>query len=168
MSNLTLYEISENLTALIDSLDLCETEELRAQCERDIEQAVALQVKKVDDFCRFCAHLDSQVELAEHEIERLKARKETLTHAAQRLEGYAIRVMQAQNVTRLEGETSKMYLRKNAPAVEIVDQDAVPAEFKTIVQKINIDKRAIKRALDGGGDVPGVDLRYGSVSLIRK
>lgn len=168
MSGITLYEITDTLEALMNSLELCETPEQRAQCEAEIEQAVATQVKKVDDFCRFLAHLESQENLATCEIERLKTRKQSINRMLQRLEAYAVRVMENANLKKIDGDTSRLSLRQNPPAVEITDESLVPAEFKTITPHVSIDKRAIKKAIDGGRDVPGADLRFGTTSLIRR
>jgi len=168
MANLTLYEINENLQAWVDTLDLCQTPEERAACEAEIERMVVAQIRKVDDFARFLAHLESQTELAEREIERLRARRRRFTALQERLQQYAVRVMQSADLKYLEGDTARLSLRHNPPAVEITDEARVPAEFKTIQQTIACDKRAIKRAIDSGDEVPGAELRPGTVSLLRR
>jgi len=168
MANLTLYEINENLQALTDSLDLCQTPEERAACEADIERAVAAQIRKVDDFSHFLTHLESQAEVADREIERLRTRRRRFTGLQERLQYYAVRVMQTQNLKHIDGDTTRLTLRHNPPAVEITDESLVPAEFKTIQQTIACDKRAIKSAIDAGEEVPGAHLRPGTVSLLRR
>jgi len=168
MANLTLYEINENLQALTDSLDLCQSAEERAACEADIERAVAAQIKKVDDFARFLTHLEAQAELADREIERLRTRRRRFTGLQERLQQYAVRVMQSANLKQLDGDTARLSLRHNPPAVEITDEARVPPEYKTIQQTIACDKRAIKRAIDTGEQVPGAELRPGTVSLLRR
>lgn len=168
MTAVTLYEANEHLVALLDTLDMCETDEARAECEAAIQQAAETHIRKVDSFCRFLSLVESQAELAAKEIDRLKLRRDALQKTADRLEQYAIRLMQSQGLTKLEGDTAKLSLRSNVAAVEITDEAAVPPQFKTITQKISCDKRAIKKAIDSGADVPGADLRFGSVTLIRK
>lgn len=168
MSSITLYTVTDTLAALVDSLDMCETDELRAQCEAEIQRTVQQQVQKVDDFHRFLVHLESQIELAGKEIDRLKARRDHMDAMIERLKDYAVRVMSEQNLTRLEGDTVTFSLRQNPPAVEITDEAAVPAVYKTVVQTVKVDKRAIGKELKAGRDVPGADLRFGSVSLVRK
>ena len=165
--NLTLYEISETLQALVDSLDMCETDEQRAQCEAEIQQTVRVQMGKTDDFCRFLAHLESQEGLASAEIDRLWARRHALTRTRERLEQYAIHVLQSMNLQRIDGATSRLSLRRNPPAVEIFNEAALPGKFKTVVQEVKIDKKAIKEAIQGGADVPGANLRSG-ISLSRR
>jgi hypothetical protein len=168
MSSLTLYDISDTLVALLDSYDMCETDEQRMQCEAEIRQTVELQIRKVDDFCRFLAHLESQADLAAKEIERLKARKSRFENLEERLEQYAIWTLQSLGLRKLDGNTSKLTLRTNQPGVEIDDGELVPPQFKTIKQEIVIDKRGIKKAIDAGANVPGAHLREPSISLLRR
>ena len=168
MPAITLYEISETLIALCDTLELCETDEQRAECEADIQAAVAAEVRKVDDFGHFLAHLESQAELAAEEMERLKRREQVLTNTRRRLEQYAVHVMQSLDLKKLKGDTVTLSLRQNPPAVEIMDEEQVPAKFKTVHQTVTLDRRAIKRAIDSGAEVPGADLRFGTISLVRR
>jgi len=165
--NVTLYEITDTLQALCDSLDLCETDEQRAACEVEIEQAVRAQVQKVDSFCRFLAHLESQTELATAEINRLWARRHALNRTRERLEQYAIHTLQSMNLKTINGATSRLSLRQNPPAVEITDEGLLPGRYKTIVQEVKIDKKGIKQAIQSGSEVPGANLRSGT-SLSRR
>lgn len=167
MSTPTLYEISEHLIALLDSLEMCETPEQRLECEAEIYRALEAQVRKVDDFARFLTHLESQATLAAHEIERLKTRRLRFTNRFDRLTGYAVRIMQSLEVRKLEGETARLALRTNQPAVEIDDAKLLPAQFITVVEEIHPDKRAIKRAIEQGEFVTGAHLAAPTVSLIR-
>lgn len=168
MSIVTLYEISDHLLALVDTLEMCDTEEKRAECEADIVATVAAQIQKTDDFAHFLAHLESQAEFADSEIERVKQRKQTLVNTQKRLEQYAIRVMQNLNVKKMKGNTTELSLRQNAAAVEITDEAQVPAEFKIVHQTVTVDKRAVKKAIESGAEVPGADLHFGTISLVRK
>lgn len=168
MPGLTLYEVSEHLIALLDTYDMCETDEQRMECNAEIQRTVEAQLHKVDNFSRFLSHVESQADLAAKEIERLKTRRAVFVNLQERLEQYAIRGMQALGLRKLDGDTSRLTLRNNTPAVDIDDEELVPAKFKTIRQTVNIDKRGIKSAIDGGEVVPGAHLREPSISLIRK
>lgn len=167
MSSLTLYSLSETLSALLDSLDLCETSEQIAECEADIERTALALVHKVDDFSQFLAHLQSQQVLATQEIERLKSRRQYLLRTQDRLEQYAIRVMQQQGIRKLDGDTSRLSIRNNPPAVEITDEAQVPVAYKIVHTTVTCDKRAIKGAIDHGIEVPGATLHVG-ISLVRR
>lgn len=167
MSAPTLYETSERVVTILDTYDLCETEEQRLECEGDLYRAVEDQVRKVDDFARFLVHLESQAILASQEIERLKVRRNRFLSRAERLEQYAIRIMRSLEVRKLEGRTASLTLRTNQPAVHIDDELAVPTIYLATKIETHPDKRAIKAALDRGETVPGAHLAEPSVSLIR-
>lgn len=167
-SSLTLYEIQDHLAALMDTVDMCETDEQRAECNAEIDRAIELQLRKVDNVNRFFSHLDSQIELAEKEVKRIKALESVFVNLKERLELYIIRGMQMRNLRKLEGDTSRLTLRENTPALEVTDEAAVPDQFKTIIETVKIDKMGIKAALKSGEDVPGVHLLPPSVSLLRK
>ena len=168
-SSLTLYEISDHLVALLDTFDMCETDEQRAECRAEIERTIDLQIRKVDSFCRFLSHIESQMDLADKEVKRIKAREDTFARLLERLKQYAIFTMQQNNLRVLEGDTSKLMLRTNTPGVEVDNEAAVPGKFKTIIPAtFTIDKRGIKKAIDAGEDVPGAHLKEPSVSLLRK
>jgi len=164
----TLYEVQEHLQSLLDTVDMVDTDEQRQQCEDEIARTVARSMAKVDDFCRYLAHLESQAQLAQEEMERLAGRRDTFNRHKDRLRHYAIFVMQDMNLKRLTGDTSELRLRENPPSVDILDEDKVPQDYKTVVQRITIDKRMIAKVLRGGGSVPGAELKFGTVSLLRR
>jgi len=167
---LSLYAITDEYQALLNSLAMCGTPEQTAECEAEIERAGFVLARKVDNFSRYLAHLQSQIELAANEIDRLETRRNKLISAQDRLEQYAVKVMQQMHLKKLDGETSQLSLRQNASAVEITDLSQIPGEFKTVEPKVVVtpDRRAIKKAIQSGRDVPGADLRFGTVSLVRK
>jgi hypothetical protein len=97
---------------------------------------------------------------------------------------------------RLEGKTTTFSLRACPPSVEVTDESAIPAEYRTLLLKlpavtwerlldgleieqrsavleqvsrpeVSVDKRSIKAAIDGGVDVPGAGLAVGRHSLRR-
>ena len=168
MSESTLYKIPEHLMALKDTVDLCETDEQLAECEAEIERTADALLRKVDSFSHFLGHLDSQIDLAEKEIKRLKAREMAFANLKERLNQYAIYTMQRNNLRKLEGDTATLTLRTNQPAVEITDEESLPAKFKTIIQSLKVDKMAVKSAIKSGEEVPGARLAEPTVSLIRK
>ena len=140
MSDLTLYEISDHLVALLDSQDMCETDEQRAECEREIAAYVEQQVRKVDNYARYLAHLEDQANFAKLEIGRLQKRKAEMEARADKLRDYAVDVMQRIGLQKLEGETATFRLKTNPPAVEITDEELVDAKYKTLTITVPADR----------------------------
>ena len=98
---------------------------------------------------------------------------------------------------KLEGRTVTFGIKDCPPSVEIQDEAAVPADYKAITitmpalvwetlldsmeleqrasildtvekPKVAVSKTAIRKAIDGGGQVPGADLIVGKKTLVRK
>jgi hypothetical protein len=98
---------------------------------------------------------------------------------------------------KLEGRTVTFSIKDCPPSVEVQDEAAVPSDYKAITitmpalkweevldsldleqrasvldsvekPKVAVSKTAIKKAIDGGGRVPGADLIVGKKTLVRK
>ncbi len=98
---------------------------------------------------------------------------------------------------KLEGRTVTFGIKDCPPSVEIQDEAAVPSDYKAVsitmpalqwealLDSLNLEQRAslldsverprvavsktaIRKAIDGGGQVPGADLIVGKKTLIRK
>ncbi len=163
----TLYSLSDELVALMDSAD-CVPEEHRAEFEQRVAECMAMLIKKCDNIHRFLVHCETQAGMAAAEIKRLQERKARFERAAEHLERYTVSVMEQRGLQRLEGETCTLSLRKAPDSVRIVDESVIPAEFVTVKTVTQPDKRAIGKAIKGGREVPGADLMMGGNALVRK
>ena len=168
----------------------------------EFQTALTAAVEKRDRVGQFLAHLEQQIDFAKLEIDRLKQRKATCERVHARLENYVIETIENLGTDskgkyrRLEGKTTTFSLRACPPSVEVTDETAIPAEYKTLTLKlpavtweqlldgleieqraavlgqvkipeVTVDKRSIKAAIDGGADVPGAGLATGRHSLRR-
>lgn len=156
-TKVTLYDTTSELMGLLAVMEE-QQDEPNEQMETAIAAALEQHLRKVDSFAQFLTHLDSQADLADAEIKRLQARKRRLEQHRERLAGYALRIMDEHDWTELSGETVDLRIKRNPPVVQILDADAVPAEFKTIRQEVTIDKNGIKARIKAGGTVPGAEL----------
>ncbi len=163
----SLYEITDHVSALFDSLDGADTPEMRAQVESDLMQWLESESRKVDNIAGYLAHCEAQAEFAAAEAQRLRERGAVYLNRAERLKDYVMRVMTASGKKRLEGRTATLSLRQCPPSVEIADATAIPEEFVRRKVEITPDKRAIKTAVEAGQTVPGAELRPGRWTLRR-
>lgn len=96
------------------------------------------------------------------EIARLQALKVSRERIALGLREYLKNNMERAGIEKIECPLFKISIKKNPPAVEILDQLSLPAEYwKTPEPKPPIatpDKVAIKTALQSGVDVMGARL----------
>lgn len=134
----SLYHVEENLQALLDSEALV-TNDQAAEFQMELREALATAAVKRDRVAMFLAHCESQSELAETEIERLRERKAFFERAADRLKGYVVTVIRSLSepdekgrYKKLEGNTVTLGVRRNPSSVEVTDEAAIPDAFKRV------------------------------------
>ena len=138
-NNCTLYELEDNLQALVNSIDLAEEPSSRAAILEEIGQALLKTREKRDNVVAFLRHCELQQEFADQEIVRIQKRKAFIARVQQELELRVIRVVEEfavadrKGIQRLEGNCSSMRIQKNLDSVLIVDPNLVPPAFKAAV-----------------------------------
>ncbi len=187
-----LWEISEELTALLDSVDTC-PDELQPELQARIDAYMGQEVAKVDQIAHVLAAIEWEQKCCDDEIQRLRARKETSILNQMRLEKYVLRIIQSRGVKKLSGRTNTLSVRPS-DAVVITDAEEVPTDFKVASAKMpmqswealmyvwinfgpddakrfNADESfslsAIKKAIKSGEEVPGADLSFND-NLVRR
>lgn len=162
MTELKLYEISGQYRQLAEKLA---TMDLDAQTVADTIEASgltdALQEKAqgVELVARaaeiHCPAIDA-------EIARLQALKAHRQKVAQGLRDYLKLQMENAGIERIECPLFKLTIKKNPPAVEVLDDKQIPAGFWVTPEpkppEARIDKTAIKAAIKAGQEVPGARL----------
>jgi len=136
----TLYELEDNLQALVDSIDLTEEPPLRQSILEEIGQALRRAKEKRDAVVAFLRHCESQQKFADAEIERIQKRKALIARVQEELEAYLIQVVEQyaprdrRGVQRLEGNFSSLRIQRNPDSVLIMDLEGVPSAFKQAIQ----------------------------------
>ena len=196
-----LYAIEEYLAVLVDTAELVPPDQ-EQEFRDEFQLALTTAVDKRDRVGQFMAHLEQQIAFANFEIDRLRERKAAYQRALDRIENYVTHTIEVLGrdakgkYRRLEGKTVTFCLAGCPPSVEVTDESAVPAEYKTLTLKlpavaweqildwldtdqrqvvsevvkregISIDRRAIKAAISSGTGIPGADLTIGKTSLRR-
>jgi hypothetical protein len=99
------------------------------------------------------------------EIARLQALKAHRQKIAAGLREYLKQQMEVAGIERIECPLFRLTLKKNPPAVEVLDAEMVPSGYWVTPEpkppEARIDKTAIKNALKAGIDVPGARLVQG-------
>ena len=162
-----LWKISEELVALLDTIDVCPPEQLPA-LQAEIDKFLGHEAAKVDQIAHVLAALEYEQKAAADEIERLTERKRLAAASQKRLEQYVCRVIASRGVKALNGTTNTLSTR-SSDAVIVTDETLVPAEYIAvkIVETRSVDKTAIKKALKAGAEIAGVDLEY-RTNLVRR
>ena len=160
-----LWQIDEELEALLDTLDVC-PEEMREELSERIEMYVSMLSTKVDSIAGVLRSLENVQLNAKAERDRLMAREKAAERAQNRLESYVLEILRKRPDQKLKGKTTTFSI-KTTEALVITNPDLVPAEWKQVVTTVNIPKDPIKRALKAGTDVPGVAIQVNE-HLVRR
>lgn len=196
-----LYAIEEHLALLVDTAELVLPDQ-EQEFRDEFQLALSTAVDKRDRVGQFMAHIEQQITFANYEIERLRERKAAYQRAFDRIESYVTHTIEVLGrdakgkYRRLEGKTVTFSLAGCPPSVDVTDEPAIPAEYKTLTLKIpavaweqildgldpnqrqvvlgivkregvSIDRRSIKATISAGTGVPGADLAIGKTSLRR-
>lgn len=139
LSSCTLYELEDNLQALVNSIDLAEEPSARESILEEIGEALRKTAEKRDAVVAFLRHCEMQQRFADAEIERIQKRKASIARLEEELESHLIPVVERyakpdrRGVQRLEGNFSSLRIQKNPDSVLITDLVALPLAFKQAV-----------------------------------
>lgn len=86
------------------------------------------------------------------ERKRLAARERATRNRAERLRAYIQSCMESCDVRKVETSKARVSTRRSR-SVEVTDADRLPPTYMRV--KAEPDKTAIRKALAGGGEVPG-------------
>ena len=159
---MTLYEIDAALTGLVDEdgviLDIDAFEAL--EMERDA---------KVEGMALWIKNLKAEVEAIKNEEQTLAARRKADENKIERLKSYIAYIMHSQPL-----RTPRVAITyRNTPVVKVDDESEFikwarnSAEQYLRYREPEINRTAVKKALDNGETVPGAHIES-SVSTIIK
>lgn len=120
--------------------------------------------KKAESICQFIRTLETNAEQFKAEEQRISNRRKALEHKAERIRAYIKQSMLDADITKINAGTFKLSVALSPGSVVIDDINAVPPQYKTIIQEIKPDKKAISAAIKQKPDsVPGAHLEAGFV-----
>lgn len=142
MSALNLYQIEEDLQALLDTAEGGIAPEQTEEFQQALIVAHMAAVDKRERVHQFMTHVEGQVENIDREIKRLQALKRSYGSAVDRIGGYIVSVIQGLGKDakgkhrKLEGQTCVFSLRSAPDSVEVKDEDLVPSRFKKLTMTV--------------------------------
>jgi hypothetical protein len=162
MTELKLYEISGQYRQLaerladmdLDATTIADTIEASGLTDalQEKAQGVELVARAAEIHC-------PAIDL---EIARLQALKAHRQKIAQGLRDYLKLNMEAAGIERVECPLFKLTVKKNPPAVEVLDDALIPRTFYVLPEPVEpvarLDKKALAKIMKGGELVPGAKL----------
>lgn len=177
-----LYELSENYTELFESLEsLTEDEDLTPE-EKEKREAAWFDTlemleeefaDKAENIAAYIKQLSAEAEMLKAQEKSFAQRRKAKEHHAERLKAYLLNGMQAMNLTKIDRPMARISVRNNAEAPHFADEPAFISWAQTNADDLlrykmpEIDKTAVRKFLQAGGEIPSVSL-VRSRSLIIK
>jgi hypothetical protein len=148
----TLYDLSAEYLRVLDLLEDPDADQ--DLLESELDQIAGQITHKAEAIAGLVAHLDGLASIRKAEAQRLRDRATSDEHKAQRLRRYLLEHMQALGSQRIETARFTLSVRTNPPAVSVLVEQLVPAEYVRTVTTTSVDKRAILDAFKRDGVIP--------------
>ena len=153
----TLYALSDEYLRVLNLLETDDADD--AELDAELERIAGKITQKAEAIVGLVVQLDGMAAMRKAEAARLRDRAGADERHAARLREYVLRHMQEIGTERIDTARFTIAIRQNPPAVEVVDEDLVPADFKREVITVSVDKRAILEHFKAEGEiVPGVEI----------
>jgi len=163
----TLFQICDELQTIKRKLEDADGELQEGDFEALQRWEAALEVK-AENVCFFLEKLKSSADYFDAIEKRAYARKQAVKGAFERMKKYLKDSMIAANVLKIKREDGLFSIRiqDGKTSTHIDDQNLLPLEYVQIVEVVNPDKAAIKKALDAGKTVPGAHIETGEPFIV--
>lgn len=161
----SLYELTDEYASILADVDAAEGV-LEGDLEARLDAIAGAFADKAENVAAVIRMLTLDAEIIKKEADRLAERAKVRTANADRLKAYLLSSMKRTSTPKIKGARFTMFVRANAPALHVLDeQQAIDCGFyKT---KTEVDKAAIRSALDAGLDVPCAELRRSESVVIK-
>lgn len=142
-----MYEVPSQIHACYDH----ETESY----DLDLIKKVEMDTKeKAIAYICVIKNLAGEEAAVNAELKRLKERAATIDRNKQSLTKALLFGMQAMGIEEISNGVHKVRRQISPMRIDIINEEAVPSEFKTEVVSVKIDKKAIADAIKKDGIIP--------------
>lgn len=157
-----LYDLAIEYAEIGDAIDDADGE-LTPEIEARLDALSVSLEAKVDSCCALIREWSLTAEAIREEERRLKARRDALDNRAARLREYVTSCLDMAGRRKVTSSRFTASVRESRGAVSVTDIERLPAAFK--FQRVDVDKRALRAALDAGEEVPGAVVEPGRLTL---
>jgi hypothetical protein len=164
MATESLYTISSQYQdSFRDLTEILSDTEMSAE---EIEQTVINTLTDLEgefknkalNVAAYTCNLALEAESIDVVIKRLTARRDAVKRKHENFKNYLFNQMLLTNISAIKNEQLELTIKNNPAKVIINDEDAVPANYKTIVSEVKISKSAIAKDIKAGIMVTGVEM----------
>lgn len=165
--SLSLYQLSHEYLNALDFLTDADNA-IEPQVIHDTLEALEGELQeKVVNVAKFIRNLETTTEAIKAAETDMAKRRKTLEQRVTWLKGYLKSNMETTGINKIECPYFKLSIAKNPASVDVLDETQIPESFKRIETVVNVDKNAIKAAINAGLAVEGVRLVNGTRLVIK-
>lgn len=167
MSNLSLYEISREYRDMVEHL-MNVQDDAQAIADTIEGESGALTVK-AQNVAYAIRNLEAAAEAIQEAEKQMAERRKRIENRAGHIRDYLKNCMDLAQVSKIECPHFVLSIAKNPAAVEVFEQDLIPAHYMKYPEPPppSVDKTKVKDALKDGTDVPGAKLSQGTRLVIK-
>lgn len=161
MENLSLYQITNAFPTLMENEEL--TDEEKQKIQNELKE---LLIQKSQNIIGYTKNIELLINAMKEEEKRISDNRKTLENRLIKFKEYVKNCMENNNITKVETSLGTLNIAKNPISVEIINEDEVPKDYKTIVQTVKVDKKKIADNFKETGELPsGVIIHTDNTSL---
>ena len=161
MSNLSLYKITNAFPALMESEEITEEDKNKIEAELTM-----LLQQKSQNIIGYTKNIELTIEAMKEEENRIPSNRKALENKLTRFKQYVKECMENNGITKIETGLGTLSIAKSPASVEIINEEAIPSEFKQEIVTIKVDKTKIKNNFKETGEIPdGVNIITTNTSL---
>ena len=154
MNNLSLYQITSAFPALMESEEI--TEEDKNKIEAELRM---LLQEKSQNIIGYLRNNELTIEAMKAEEKRISDVRKALENRNNKFKEYVKECMENNGITKIETGLGTISVAKSPVSVEIINEEAIPSEFKQEIVTVKIDKMKIKENFKETGEIPdGVNI----------
>ena len=160
---ISLYEMTNDLSELLA------IEEISEEQKQEIADNIMEMIKgKSENIIKLTRNMESRIKSVKEEEKRLAEYRKSEEKKLERLKNYVVSCLQDADIKKIDTNVGRISLKKSPASVQILDEDKIPQEFKTIEQVTKISKKDIKEILKAGKTVEGAVLVDDNYSITIK
>lgn len=154
MNNLSLYQITGAFPALMESEEITEEDKNKIEAELTM-----LLQEKSQNIIGYLRNNELTIEAMKAEEKRISDVRKALENRNNKFKEYVKECMENNGITKIETGLGTISVAKSPVSVEIINEEAIPSEFKQEIVTVKIDKMKIKENFKETGEIPdGVNI----------
>ncbi len=154
MNNLSLYEITSGFPALMENEEISEEDKKKIE-----DELVVLLQQKSQNIIGYTKNIELTINAMKEEENRIANNRKALENKLSKFKDYVKKCMENNGITKIDTGLGTLSIAKSPASVEIINEEAIPEEFKQEIVTVKVDKTKIKNNFKETGEIPaGVNI----------